>query len=117
MIIRSDRDLDVWQKGLDLAVGICRLAKLMPKAEAYRITSPLHRAAASLPADIAAGRVRGSRKEYSRHVGIARGSLAETETFLILAMRANLLPEATPPNPQNPNDLRHQQPLREDPAR
>ena len=94
MTIRSYRDLEVWQKGLDLAVEIYRLAKLMPKAEEYRITSQLLRAAASVPANIAEGHVRCSRKEYAQHVSIARGSLAETETFLMLAMRANLLPEA-----------------------
>ena len=94
MPINSYRDLMVWQKGMDLATEIYRLAKLMPKTEEYRLTSQILRSAASVPANIAEGHSRGSRKEYAQFVRIARGSLAETETFLILAMRTHLLTEA-----------------------
>ena len=91
--VRSYRDLEVWRFGMDLACECYRLAKLMPKAEEFRITSQLLRAAASVPANIAEGWMRGTRKEYARFVSIARGSLAETETFLLLSVRAHLLPE------------------------
>jgi four helix bundle protein len=93
MSINSYRDLEVWQKSMDLAVEVYRLAKLMPRAEEYRITSQVLRAVASVPANIAEGRSRGSRKEYAQHVSIARGSLAEAETFLMLAARTGLLAE------------------------
>jgi four helix bundle protein len=89
--ISSYRDLDVWQKGMDFATEVYRLTRLMPKAEEYRIVSQVLRAAASVPANIAEGNARGSRKEYAQHVSIARGSLAEAETFLLLAVRAGLL--------------------------
>lgn len=78
---------------MDLAVECYRLAKLLPKAEEFRITSQLLRAAASVPANIAEGRVRATRKEYARFISIARGSLAEVETFLLLSVRTGLLPE------------------------
>ena len=94
MPINSYRDLTVWQKGMDLATEVYRLAKIMPKTEEFRLTSQILRAAASVPANIAEGHSRGSRKEYAQFVRIARGSLAETETFLILAMRTYLLTEA-----------------------
>jgi four helix bundle protein len=93
MAINSYRDLDVWRKGMDLATEVYRLAKLMPRVEEFRMTSQILRAAASVPANIAEGRARGSRKEYAQHISIARGSLAETETFLMLAARTGLLQE------------------------
>ena len=91
--IESHRDLKVWQKGMDLAAEAYRLAKLMPRTEEFRLTSQLLRAAASVPANLAEGHARGTRKDYANFVSIARGSLAETETFLLLAVRAELLTE------------------------
>ena len=90
-MIKSYRDLNVWQSGMDFAVECYRLAKLMPKAEEYRMTSQLLRSAASVPANVAEGWMRNSRKDYARFVSIARGSLAEAETFLELSLRAGLL--------------------------
>ena len=78
---------------MDLATECYRLARLMPKAEEFRVTSQSLRATASVPANIAEGWMRGSRKDYARFVSIARGSLAEVETFMQLAQRVGLLPE------------------------
>lgn len=89
--VESYRDLIVWQKSMALAAEVYRLAKAMPKSEEYRLTSQLLRAAASVPANIAEGHARGTRKDYANFISIARGSLAETETFLLLAVRVGLL--------------------------
>ena len=91
--VASHRDLKVWQKGMDLAEEAYRLAKMLPTTEEYRLTGQLLRAAASVPANIAEGHARGTRKDYANFVNIARGSLAETETFLLLAVRTGLLKE------------------------
>ncbi len=85
-------DLQVWAKSMDLAALVYGLGKLMPKTELYGMTSQMQRAAASVPANIAEGYQRGSRKDYARFISIARGSLAETETFLLLAARVGHLP-------------------------
>ncbi len=78
--VKSFRDLVVWQKSMRLAAEAYRLGALMPKVEQFRLTNQLLRAAASIPANIAEGHARGTRKDYAHFVTIARGSLAETET-------------------------------------
>ena len=83
--IKLFRDLIVWQKSMKLAAKIYSLTRKMPKQEEYRLTSQMLRAAASVPANIAEGHMRGSRRDYARFIHIARGSLAELETFVILA--------------------------------
>lgn len=92
--MRGYEDLAVWQKAMDLAVMIYALGPVMPKSELYGMTNQMQRAASSVPANIAEGYQRGTRKDYARFIAIARGSLAETETFLMLAMRVELLPHA-----------------------
>lgn len=89
--IRSYRDLIVWQKAMSLAAETYRLSRLLPREEEYRLTSQMLRAAASVPANIAEGHGRGTRKDYAKFVSIARGSLAELETFILLALDVKLL--------------------------
>jgi four helix bundle protein len=89
--IQSYRDLMVWQKAMRLAAEAYRLGRLLPKAEEYRLTSQLLRAAASVPANIAEGHARGTRKDYAHFISIARGSLAETETILLSLVDVDLL--------------------------
>ena len=87
--IESHRDLIVWQKAMELAVLIYPLTKDFPKTGNYRLTSQLTRAATSVPANIAEGHARGTRKDYANFLSIAKGSLAQTETFLLIARELN----------------------------
>ena len=86
----SFKDLLVWQKGIDLACDVHRLTRLLPKEEAYRLTSQIIRASSSIPANIAEGNGRGTRRDYANFISIARGSAAELETFLIILQRLEL---------------------------
>lgn len=92
MTVRSYRDLTVWQKGMTLAATVYRLTRRLPKYEEYRISSQMVRAATSVPANIAEGHGRGTRKDYAKFVSTAKGSLAELETFLLLAADLELAP-------------------------
>ncbi|HEU4881363.1 MAG TPA: four helix bundle protein [Longimicrobium sp.] len=83
----------VWQKSMDLAVQVYRLTGRFPKSEMYRLTSQVTRAAASVPANIAEGNARATRRDYAHFLSIAKGSLNETETFLFLALRLGYLRE------------------------
>src|SRR5262245_20881653 len=89
--VQSYRDLLVWQKAMRLAAEAYRLGRLLPRAEEYRLASQLLRAAASVPANIAEGHARGTRKDYAHFISIARGSFAETETVLLLLVDVDLL--------------------------
>ncbi|MDE0461595.1 MAG: four helix bundle protein [Caldilineaceae bacterium SB0668_bin_21] len=89
--IRSYRDLLVWQKSIDLTVRTYKLTGRFPSEERYGLTSQMRRAAASIPANIAEGHARRSTGEYLHFLGIARGSLAELETFLTLSERLGLI--------------------------
>jgi four helix bundle protein len=83
--------LVVWQKGMLLARLVYGLAAHMPKHEQYGLTSQLVRAAVSVPANIAEGNARPSRKDYARFIGIARGSISELDTLLLLAVDCAVL--------------------------
>jgi len=83
----------VWQKAMDLAVQVYRLAAQFPAVETYRLTGQMTRAAASVLANIAEGHARSTRKDYANFLAIAKGSLIETETFLMLALRLGYLSE------------------------
>lgn len=95
--IRSYEDLRVWQEGISLCETVYRLCETVyrltqgfPDIERLGLTSQLRRAAVSVPSNIAEGWGRGSRQDYIRFLRIARGSLYEVRTQLIIAQRVGL---------------------------
>jgi len=85
--INNYKELKVWQKAMDLSESIYRLTRGFPKNEQYGIISQIQRSVSSIAANIAEGWGRGMTKEYILFLRIARGSLTELETHLILAHR------------------------------
>jgi len=90
----SHKDLILWQKALDLAVLAHHACNVMPRSETYGLVAQLRRAAASIPSNIAEGYARRSVKEYVYFLHVARGSMAELETQLLLAQRVGYLPDS-----------------------
>lgn len=78
------RELTVWQKAMQAAREIYRLAPKLPKEETYGMRSQITRAAVSVPSNIAEGWTRESTKEKAQFLAVAQGSLAEAETLLTL---------------------------------
>ncbi|MBK1643241.1 hypothetical protein CKO25_00940 [Thiocapsa imhoffii] len=85
--INSYRDLIVWKKSMDLAVMIYAETRQLPAEERYGISSQMRRAASSVAANIAEGQARRTTGEFLQSLGMARGSLAELETFIELCAR------------------------------
>ena len=86
------RELKVWQKAMEAAKEVYRLAPLLPREETYGMRSQITRAAVSIPANIAEGWTRESGKEKAQFLAVAQGSLAETETFLTLCEEIGWFP-------------------------
>ena len=95
MSIRNYRDLLVWQKAMDLAETIYRATARFPKEETYGLRAQLRDSAVSIPSNIAEGYGRGSDRELRRFLFIARGSLGEAETQVLLAERFCYLSDQT----------------------
>jgi len=78
-------DLRIWQESHKLAIEIYKITQNFPKSEIFAITSQLQRASTSISANIAVGFGRKSKKEFIQFLSQARGSLYETQNFLILS--------------------------------
>lgn len=92
--VDNHQDLRVWRLGMELAADVYRVTALLPVEERYGLTSQLRRSAASIPANIAEGAGRHSTQEFARFLSIARGSLAELETHVLLCEQLQLLPRS-----------------------
>jgi four helix bundle protein len=103
-VIRSHRDLIVWQKAMDLVVTVYRATETFPKAETYGLTSQIRRAVTSIPANISEGQGRRLPKEFIYFLANARGSLWELDTHLESATRVGFLKPATHQELQNQLD-------------
>ena len=75
---------------MDLAADVYRLTQCWPREESFGLTSQARRAASSVPANIAEGYGRQSKANYLQFLRIARGSLKELETHLLLADRVGI---------------------------
>ena len=83
-VINSYRDLNVWQKSMELARVIYGLVKFLPREEVYALSDQMRRAVVSIPSNIAEGYYRNSTRDYIRFLSMAKGSLGEIETQLLL---------------------------------
>ena len=92
-MVKTFKDLLVWQEAMKLVEMVYLQTKTFPKEEMYGLTSQIRRAAVSIPANIAEGNGRESRKQYRRFLFIANGSIKELETHLLIAERLNFLTE------------------------
>jgi four helix bundle protein len=92
--VKSFQDLRVWQSAMALAPMMYGLTKLLPREEKFVLGDQMRRAAISIPANIAEGQARRHTREYLQHLSIARGSLAELLTLVLLAERLGYMTRA-----------------------
>ena len=79
------KELDIWLQARELVKNVYVLTTNFPKDEQYSLTSQIRRCVVSVPSNIAEGCGRQSAKETIHFLHIARGSLFELETQLVLA--------------------------------
>lgn len=92
-MLKSFRELGVWQKAHALVLDAYRVTARFPSEEKYGITSQVRRAGASVAANIAEGFGRRSTKEFLQCSAIANGSLEEVRYFLLLSNDLGYLAE------------------------
>lgn len=85
--IRSYRDLQTWQRAMELAAECYEVTSRLPVEERYGLAIQIRRAAVSIPSNIAEGHNGRTHQVFMNHLTIALGSQAELETQLELSAR------------------------------
>ena len=91
MPIDDFRDLEVWQRSVDLAVEVYKVSNNFPREHRFEITSQLRRAAVSISSNIAEGSGRATTKDLLGFLTTARSSKRETESQLYVCERLGLI--------------------------
>ena len=82
-MIKSYRDLNIYQDSYNLAIRVYKSTHVIPEREQYDIGSQLRRAATSIPMNIAEGYgKKESEAEFKRFLRMAAGSVNEVEVLL-----------------------------------
>ena len=82
---QSFRDLQVWQRSMELTVAVYQVTQHFPREEAFGLTSQLRRSAVSIPSNIAEGHGRMNSREFRHFLLIGRASNCELQTQLELS--------------------------------
>lgn len=91
-MIRSFKELQVWQKAMDAAMEVFTLTKSFPSEEKFSLTDQIRRSSRSVPANISeAWRKRRYAAAFVSKLNDAEGEAAETQTHLELALRCKYL--------------------------
>lgn len=84
-MIKTFKDLNVWQKAHQLVLKIYKITQYFPAEEKYVLVSQIRRYAASIPTNIVEGFKRKSKKDYAHFINMADTSLEETKYHIILS--------------------------------
>jgi len=91
--MRNFRELQVWEKAMDIGVKTYGLTRGFPSEEKFGLVSQLNRAAVSISSNIAEGASRSTNKDFRRFLEISIGSDFEVESQLLLAAKLNIVTE------------------------
>lgn len=89
----SFQNMIVWQRAMELVDAVYVLARKLPKEELFSLSDQMRRAAVSIPSNIAEGRGRQTDKEFKQFLSIAKGSVFELETQILICIRQNYFSE------------------------
>lgn len=91
MATKSYEDLKVWQDAISLVLAVYEVTNNFPQTEVYGITNQIRRASVSIASNIAEGSERRGTKEFLHFLSIAKGSLGELNTQLIISFKLGFL--------------------------
>jgi len=89
--IKSYKDLLIWEKGIEIVALTYKIVSSFPKDELYALSSQIKRSSISISSNIAEGYGRQSTQNYIQFIKIARGSLCELETQLLVAKKLDFI--------------------------
>ncbi len=92
--MRSYRNLDIWQKSLEILRLVYDLSNKFPESEKYGLTVQIKRAVVSILSNIAEGSGRNSNQQMINFLSISKGSAFEVEAQLIIAFELNYITES-----------------------
>ena len=82
-IIKTYKDLNVYQLSYELAMELFKLSKKFPKEETYSLANQVRRSSRSIPANIAEGWAKRKYENvFLKHLNDANGSCEETKVWL-----------------------------------
>ncbi len=87
--------LDVWKRSIDFADEMFQIADDLPQKYQYSLGEQLRRAALSVPTNIAEGSGRDSKKSGAYFYRIAKGSIYETISLLVMIGKRGILSRET----------------------
>ena len=90
---RKHHELEVWREGINLVREVYSFTSAFPSDERFGLVSQMRRCAVSVPSNIAEGAARQTNKEFAHFLYIARGSLSELETQIIISRELGFLTE------------------------
>ncbi|MDP2239882.1 MAG: four helix bundle protein [Burkholderiales bacterium] len=88
---RPHYNLEAWKAAMVLVKSIYETTRTFPREEIYGLTAQMQRAAISIPSNLAEGAARTGRKKFAQFLSIAKGSLSELETQLLISVELGYL--------------------------
>jgi four helix bundle protein len=85
-LTKAHHGLDAWQVAMTLVTHVYAATRSFPREELYGLVTQVRRSAVSVPSNIAEGAGRTGPREFAKFLSISRGSLAELETQLLIAV-------------------------------
>lgn len=91
MKIQNYKDIIAWQKSHELTLKVYSITKTFPDTERYGLISQMQRSSVSVPSNIVEGFSRKGVKESIQFYYIAKASLKELDSQLLLSRDLDLI--------------------------
>ncbi|MBN2669198.1 MAG: four helix bundle protein [Bacteroidales bacterium] len=91
--VKEFEDFEVWKRSIDLAVFIYQLTMKEPLSKDYSLKDQIRRASTSVSNNIAEGFEYGNNKQFARFLRIAKGSLGEVRSQIVVLKRLDYISE------------------------